>query len=239
MYSALTEGAWKEKAPEADGHIRALLFPNLRRKQVQVRSSCGGWVGRGRAASMLAAVPRISSGCWACCSWRHCCCFTFLQCLLPSPPLMPYTTCPQPATNVQGLNWVMDMLRLALRPGLASPQALPRMLFADELESLDPTAWLALERVLLVHTRCAGLPVRASVATEGPAALGLAACCTVVSGDDSSCPLAWAQLLPQVPPAQRAQRLCQAGACGRLPGSSICRCGHACKPICAVASCCR
>lgn len=48
----------------------------------------------------------------------------------------------------------MDMLRLALRPGLPSPRALPRMLFADELESLDPTAWLALERVLLVHTRC-------------------------------------------------------------------------------------
>ncbi len=47
----------------------------------------------------------------------------------------------------------MDMLRLALRPGLASPRALPRMLFADELESLEPSAWLALERVLLVHTR--------------------------------------------------------------------------------------
>lgn len=173
--------------------------------------------------------------------------FSFLQCLL-SPPLMPYTTCPQPVNNLQGLNWVMDMLRLALRPGLASPQALPRMLFADELESLDPTAWLALERVLLVHTRCVGLPVRAPLATEGPvrvllatevpAALGPAACCTVLSGGDSSCPLAWAQRLPQVSPAQRAQRLCQAGACGRLPRSSICRCGHACQPIWQVASCC-
>jgi hypothetical protein len=87
VYSALTEGAWKERAPDSRGHITALLFPNLRRSQVQ------------------------------------------------------------------GLNWVMDMLRLALRPGLASPRALPRMLFADELESLDPTAWLALERVLLVNTR--------------------------------------------------------------------------------------
>lgn len=61
MYSALTEGTWKGKAPEADGHIRALLFPNLRRKQVQVRSSCGGWAGDGQAC-MLAWVPRTSSG---------------------------------------------------------------------------------------------------------------------------------------------------------------------------------
>lgn len=48
----------------------------------------------------------------------------------------------------------MDMLRLALRPGLATPRSLPRLLFADELEALNATAWLAFERVLLVHNRC-------------------------------------------------------------------------------------
>lgn len=47
----------------------------------------------------------------------------------------------------------MDMLRLALRPGLASPRALPRLLFADDLEALNATAWLGFERVLYVHNR--------------------------------------------------------------------------------------
>jgi len=49
VYSALTEGAWKERAPEGDGHISALLFPNLRRKQVQVRPCCGAGLALGRA----------------------------------------------------------------------------------------------------------------------------------------------------------------------------------------------
>lgn len=47
----------------------------------------------------------------------------------------------------------MDMLRLALRPGLKSPRALPRVLFFDELESLNATSWLGFERVLVVHSR--------------------------------------------------------------------------------------
>ena len=48
VYSALTEGAWKERAPEVDGFINALLFPNLRRSQVQVRvtGECSGMPGR-------------------------------------------------------------------------------------------------------------------------------------------------------------------------------------------------
>lgn len=50
----------------------------------------------------------------------------------------------------------MDMLRLALRPGLASPRSLPRLLFADELERLNATAWLAFERVLAPQNRRAG-----------------------------------------------------------------------------------
>jgi hypothetical protein len=47
----------------------------------------------------------------------------------------------------------MDMLRLALRPGLEAGASLPRMLFFNELEALNATSWLGFERVLLVHNR--------------------------------------------------------------------------------------
>jgi len=46
----------------------------------------------------------------------------------------------------------MDMLRLALRPGLKG-RAMPRVLFFDELELLSATRWLGFERVLMVHSR--------------------------------------------------------------------------------------
>lgn len=74
-------------------------------------------------------------------------------CLPAAPPSSPIST---RAPGPQGMRWSMDMLRLALRPGLASPRALPRLLFADELERLNATAWLAFERVLMVHNRWVG-----------------------------------------------------------------------------------
>ncbi|EFN55147.1 hypothetical protein CHLNCDRAFT_134237 [Chlorella variabilis] len=87
IYSALTNASWRQRAPDSEGYLRAVIFPNLRREQVQ------------------------------------------------------------------GLSWVMDMLRLTLRPGLKEGQALPRLLFFDELASLNATSWLGFERVLLVHNR--------------------------------------------------------------------------------------
>ena len=51
---------------------------------------------------------------------------------------------------------MMDLLRLTLKPGLREGQALPRLLFFDELASLNATSWLGFERVLLVHNRWAG-----------------------------------------------------------------------------------
>lgn len=47
----------------------------------------------------------------------------------------------------------MDMLRLALRPGMEAGASLPRMLFFGDLEALNATSWLGFERVLLVHNR--------------------------------------------------------------------------------------
>ncbi|KAL4433026.1 hypothetical protein ABPG77_006453 [Micractinium sp. CCAP 211/92] len=67
--------------------------------------------------------------------------------------------------QVKDLTWVMDMLRLALRPGLRSPRALPRVLFFDELESLNATSWLGFERVLVVHSRYAHPEGRSGFAT--------------------------------------------------------------------------
>lgn len=106
IYSALSEGTWREHAgraasevpagaseaqdagaSEAPLHISAVIFPNLRREQVS------------------------------------------------------------------GLTWVMDMLRLVLRPGLKAARAMPRVLFFDELEALNATSWLNFERVLMVHSR--------------------------------------------------------------------------------------
>ncbi|KAL4858773.1 Translation initiation factor IF-2 [Chlorella vulgaris] len=87
VYSCLSNGSWMQAAPEAQGGLGAVIFPNLRREQVE------------------------------------------------------------------GLSWVMDMLRLTLQPGLEEGAALPRMLFFNELEALNATSWLGFERVLLVHNR--------------------------------------------------------------------------------------
>ena len=64
----------------------------------------------------------------------------------------PHPTLPPPAPLRQGLTWVMDMLKLTLKPGLRG-RAMPRVLFFDELEALNATAWLGFQRVLMVRTR--------------------------------------------------------------------------------------
>jgi hypothetical protein len=83
----------------------------------------------------------------------------------------------------------MDMLKLCLQPGLTPAAAssaaadaapgsadgaaaggkgkgkagsLPRMLFYDDLETLNATSWLGFERVLLVQNRCGRAAARGS-----------------------------------------------------------------------------
>ena len=58
--------------------------------------------------------------------------------------------------QVLEVHWVMGMLRLALAPGVRGGAGLPRLLFMDDLEGLNATAWLGFERVLLVQNRCGG-----------------------------------------------------------------------------------
>lgn len=102
VYSALTEGAWKERAPEADGFINALLFPNLRRSQVQVRATW--WGARSGMPGWL----------WPRHKMQDCRRGTSLQLLLRGSHC--HTTLHPPPW--QGLIWVMDMLRLLCMPSL-------------------------------------------------------------------------------------------------------------------------
>lgn len=37
VYSALADGGWRRRAPDGDGRLQAVIFPNLRREQVEVR----------------------------------------------------------------------------------------------------------------------------------------------------------------------------------------------------------
>ena len=72
VYSALADGGWRARAPEADGRLQALVFPNLHRDQVQVRAQrpagtracrrgcCGGsaWAGAPPPPNLLPAGCR-------------------------------------------------------------------------------------------------------------------------------------------------------------------------------------
>lgn len=50
VYSALADGAWRRRAPDGDGRLQAVIFPNLRREQVEVR---------GRDVQQLPCIPRL------------------------------------------------------------------------------------------------------------------------------------------------------------------------------------
>ena len=55
--------------------------------------------------------------------------------------------------GVQGLDWVWEMLRLVLAPGLPAGGRLPTLLFYDQTEGLSATSWLAIENAIVVHDR--------------------------------------------------------------------------------------
>ncbi len=55
---------------------------------------------------------------------------------------------------LQGVSWVVDLVKLALKPGLAPGVELPIVLFFDELEQLNATMWMGFDRVLYIHDRC-------------------------------------------------------------------------------------
>lgn len=57
---------------------------------------------------------------------------------------------------MQGVPWVVDLVRLALAPGLPPGVDLPVVLFYDELEHLNSTVWLGFERILYIQDRSAG-----------------------------------------------------------------------------------
>lgn len=59
--------------------------------------------------------------------------------------------------------WVVDLLKLALAPGLAPGTDLPTVLFYDEMESLNRTTWMGFERVLYIQDRCALMVVLVAV----------------------------------------------------------------------------
>ena len=54
---------------------------------------------------------------------------------------------------LQGVPWVVDMVKLALGPGLRPGQELPIVLFYDELEQLNATMWTGFERILYIQDR--------------------------------------------------------------------------------------
>jgi len=56
--------------------------------------------------------------------------------------------------DCQGLDWVWEMLKLALAPAVAENRHLPRLLFYEQLDNFDTSAWLGFEAVLVVHDRC-------------------------------------------------------------------------------------
>lgn len=51
---------------------------------------------------------------------------------------------------------MVDLVRLALAPGLPPGMDLPVVLFYDELEHLNSTVWLGFERILYIQDRSAG-----------------------------------------------------------------------------------
>jgi hypothetical protein len=63
---------------------------------------------------------------------------------------------------MQGLDWVWEMIKLAVAPALPPDKDMPRILFYEELDHMDKASWLGLETVLVATDRCAAVmpPIR-------------------------------------------------------------------------------
>ncbi len=57
----------------------------------------------------------------------------------------------------QGLDWVWEMVKLAVAPGLPPDKDIPRILFYEELDHMDKASWLGLEAALVATDRCSAL----------------------------------------------------------------------------------
>ena len=82
---------------------------------------------------------------------------------------------------VQGVSWVVDLVKLALAPALRPGEDLPTVLFYDELETMKATAWLGFERMLYIQDRCASC-ARAAVAAGTATSAALRACMPCLPG---------------------------------------------------------
>ncbi|KAK9837380.1 hypothetical protein WJX84_006958, partial [Apatococcus fuscideae] len=55
--------------------------------------------------------------------------------------------------QLKGLDWVWEMLRLVLEPGMPTKGQSPTLLFYDQTEGLSATSWLAIENAIVVNDR--------------------------------------------------------------------------------------
>lgn len=56
--------------------------------------------------------------------------------------------------HAQGLDWVWEMVKLAVAPALPPDKDIPRILFYEELDGMDKASWLVLEAALVATDRC-------------------------------------------------------------------------------------
>jgi hypothetical protein len=60
---------------------------------------------------------------------------------------------------VQKLDWVWEMLKLALQPGLAEGVELPRVIYYDEIEAFPKHKWLGFANAVILKDRWAAVRV--------------------------------------------------------------------------------
>lgn len=77
IYSALTNASWRQRAPDSEGYLRAVIFPNLRREQVQV----GAWLAATRAMTSRGGLQLDQGWTRVFAGWED-------GSLLASPPLL-------------------------------------------------------------------------------------------------------------------------------------------------------
>ncbi|BDA48143.1 hypothetical protein COCOBI_11-4020 [Coccomyxa sp. Obi] len=56
-------------------------------------------------------------------------------------------------TDLAGLDWVWEMVKLAVAPALPPGKDIPRILFYDDLDHMDKASWLVLEAALVATDR--------------------------------------------------------------------------------------
>ncbi|PSC75577.1 hypothetical protein C2E20_1509 [Micractinium conductrix] len=140
VYSALVEGAWAQRPPQASGNDWNATAAG---GGADGGASEGGASGAGGSSGSEGSGASSSEGS----SGGGGGGLSEADAVL-SAVIFPNLRREQ----VKGLTWVMDMLKLTLKPGLRG-RAMPRVLFFDELEALNATAWLGFQRVLMVRTR--------------------------------------------------------------------------------------